>query len=430
MHPFNRLTPIFLTTLTCVTPAWAMPGEDGDEGLPARVVQAHRDIERGHVSAHYTAYFSHPDETEWVSTTYQVWLDRPAQRLRVDRPGFTLVCDGQTVYLRSESLPGRHLETPLGGKLDYAALVDLVPDVNDPVLPTVILMLADEPMFWLSAGHANRAQSLRPQNNDPESRPRLRLTAQLEELTLACDPGSHLLDEGVLLIDPQQFAGTDLTETRLHYQFEITPAAEAFPDKTFQFETEGSQAFATMDELLAPTTPTTIPHQAAQAGPGQPVTLLGQTLPEIELQVLDQGEMNNLATLDEGLVVLEFFATWSRPSLTDLGDLVAYRDWAQEQGYDLRVIAVNVMEKPKQVREWLERLSQQTGIDYDLPVLLDVAGEAANALGLPTVPRTVVLVDGAIVEVFGGLKPEFGQMLRDATPGWLGEEDTVGEGRD
>jgi thioredoxin-like negative regulator of GroEL len=60
-------------------------------------------------------------------------------------------------------------------------------------------------------------------------------------------------------------------------------------------------------------------------------------------------------------------------------------------------------------------------VDYDLPVLLDVTGQAAMTLGLPTVPRTVVFVDGRIVTVFGGVKPEFGQMLRNATPGWLGE---------
>ncbi len=403
-----------LAALLLPAPAVAAPGE-GDP-LPDRVVQAHRDLERAHVVADYTIYFSYPDETEFVSTHYEVWLDRTTDRLRINRPGFTLVCDGQTVFLRSERIPGRHLEAPLADGLSYDALVRLVPDVNDPVPPALALLLADTPMMWLSAGHAPAADALKPRDDDPAARPRLRLPTQLGDLTFSCDPATLLLDDVVLVADDKQLDGSGLVDARFHYGLTVLPAEEPFDDGLFTFDTRQSQAVGTMAELLAP------PRNpnAQQGGPNAP-TLIDLTLPEVELAVLDADETLDLSTLDEGVVVLEFFATWSRPSLTDLGDLVAYQDWADEEGHDVRVFAVNVLEKSKQVREWIALLSEQTGVDYDLPVLLDVTGQAAMTLGLPTVPRTVVFVDGRIVTVFGGVKPEFGQMLRDATPGWLGE---------
>lgn len=417
------LPPAALAAALLTAPAVCAPG-DGDP-LPDRVLQAHRDLDRAHIVADYTIYFSYPDETEFVSTHYEVWLDRATRRLRIDRPGFTLICDGQTVYLRSERIPGRHLEVPLADGLTYDALVRLVPDVNDPVPPALTMLLADTPMMWLSAGHAPSADALKPRDDDPAARPRLRLPTQLGDLTFSCESGTLLLDDVVLVADDKQLEGSGLVDARFHYGLAIEPSAEPYADAVFEFETDNSQAVGTMAELLAPPRNPNAPQGNNPGGQ----TLIDVTLPDVELAVLDGDEPINLSTLDEGVVILEFFATWTRPSLTDLGDLVAYQDWAEEEGHDIRVFAVNVLEKSKQVREWLALLSEQTGVEYDLPVLLDVNGQAAMTLGLPTVPRTVIFVDGRIVSVFGGIKPGFGQALRDATPGWLGEGNEA-EGED
>lgn len=386
--------------------------------LPDRAEQAHHALDRAHVRTTYTIYYSYPDETEFIGTEYAFWLDRPGQRLRIDRPGFTLVCDGQTVYLRSESIPDKHLEVALDdGGLTYDALVRLVPDVNDPVPPALALLLADQPMSWLSAGHAPTAQALKPRADDPLARPRLRLPTQLGDITLWLTPDTLLLEDAVLVADAKQLVGGPLTDARFHYHTTIDAVEGPFDDALFTFDTEGSDPASTMAQLLAP--------PPAPPAPGTGPTLVGLELPDVELTPLAGGDPINLQDLGDSehrVVVVEFFATWTRPSLTDLGDLTAYQDWCEEEEHDVRVLTVNVMEKTKAVREWFELLSQQTGVEYDLPVLMDTTGEATMGLGLPTIPRTVILIDGAIEEVYGGVKPGFAEFLRENTPRWLGEE--------
>lgn len=408
-----------ITTALLTVGAWAAP-EDGHDPLPAQVIQAHQGLDRVSVTASYTVYFSYPDETEFVSTDYRVWLDRPTQRLRIERPGFTLVCDGQTVFLRSSTIPDRHLEAPLDEDgLTYDALVDLVPDVHNPIPPALTLLLADAPMAWLSEGHSPTADALKPRDDDPRARPRIRLATTLGDLTLNCTPETLLLEDAVLVADPKQLQGSGLVDARFHHHIAIEPADAPFDDVLFVLETEGSTPMATMAQLLAPP-----PNPNANPGGGGP-TLIGQALPDVALDTLegdDPVSLGELCDQHEGVVIIEFFATWTRPSLTDLGDLVAYQDWAEEEELDIHVVTVNVMEKSKEVREWFERLAALTGIDYDLPVLLDVTGEAAIGLGLPALPRTVVLRDGEVVDVLGGIKPDFAGLLRERTPRWLGEE--------
>jgi len=37
---------------------------------------------------------------------------------------------------------------------------------------------------------------------------------------------------------------------------------------------------------------------------------------------------------------------------------------------------------------------------------------------LPTVPRTIIAVDGRVVDVMGGVKPNFLADLKEGLPGW------------
>ena len=52
-------------------------------------------------------------------------------------------------------------------------------------------------------------------------------------------------------------------------------------------------------------------------------------------------------------------------------------------------------------------------------MLMDTSTEAAIALKLPTVPRTLIVVDGRIVDVYGGIKPTYLDDLKKGMPDWL-----------
>ena len=272
MKPKPRRTTALLATALLTGPSALAAPVDGDQAtLPDRAEQAHQDIERAHVRTTYTIYYSYPDETEFVGTEYAFWLDRPNQRLRIERPGFTLVCDGQTVYLRSAAIPDKHLEVPLGEEgLTYSELVDLVPDVNEPVPPALALLLADEPMAWLSAGHAPAAQHLKPRTDDPLARPRLRLPTQMGDITLWLTPETLLLQDAVLVADAKHLVGGPLTDARFHYHTTIEPVEHPFDESLFTFDTADSDPASTMAQLLAPPPPPPPPPASASAVAARP----------------------------------------------------------------------------------------------------------------------------------------------------------------
>jgi thioredoxin-like negative regulator of GroEL len=67
----------------------------------------------------------------------------------------------------------------------------------------------------------------------------------------------------------------------------------------------------------------------------------------------------------------------------------------------------------------MEALEKTAKRKVDLPVLMDQSTEAVQAMKLPTVPRTLILVDGRIVDVYGGVKPTYLDDLKEGMPGWL-----------
>ena len=77
--------------------------------------------------------------------------------------------------------------------------------------------------------------------------------------------------------------------------------------------------------------------------------------------------------------------------------------------------------------KWIEALEKTAKRKVDLAVLLDTSTQAAMALKLPTVPRTLIVVDGRVVEVYGGLKPTFLGDLKEGLSGWLEKVQPVEE---
>lgn len=393
--------------------------EDQGQTASERVVQAHQAVRSAAIEVRYAAYFTYPDETKFFTTDYRVQFDRDSSRLRVDRPGYTLVCDGTDILLVAEDLPGRHLRVALDGPLTYKRLVEVFPDLAEPMPPALIFLLADPPMAWLSAGFAEEAKPFDPKVDD-DQRPHLRLPVQFGSAEMAFDADSLLINEMHARVDEKQLAGSGIDAIRFRYDIAWTGVDKPVDDGQFKLDLKGSHEATTLAQFLAaPPHPGRVAGAGAGGGEGGGGSLIGQPLPDVELEVLDADKKIKLSELNQGVVVLEFFASWTRPSVLDIPALLDFKDWCKDNEHDVAVYTVAVGEKSKAMRKWIEALEDTADKKLDLPVLLDSRTEAALAMKLPTVPRTLVFVDGKVVEVYGGMKPNFLEDLKKGTPGWL-----------
>ena len=238
------------------------------------------------------------------------------------------------------------------------------------------------------------------------------------EAELLHDARTKCLADLRIAVDKQQLAGSGLDAVQFHYGVKWSAVNEEVDDELFELDLNGSTEMTTLAQFLAPSGP------GAGRGPGNVGgggSLIGQSLPDIELALLggEEDEKIRLSDLDGGVVVVEFFASWTRPSVLDLPVLEDFSAWAEEEQHEAEVYAVAVGETPESIAKWLEVLEKTAGREVDVPILLDTTTDAAVALKLPTVPRTLIVVDGKIVEVYGGMKPEFLDDLKKGLPGWL-----------
>lgn len=136
------------------------------------------------------------------------------------------------------------------------------------------------------------------------------------------------------------------------------------------------------------------------AGPDSSAELLG-----VELETLD-GAAISLAAADEGVVVVNFWASYCKPCIREMPALQR----VAEAHPEVRFIGVNALDEPELATE----LVAQTGVTYE--IWLDAQGDAMRAAGVRSLPGTLVLDDGAIVYTKLGeiSESELTQALRDA----------------
>jgi hypothetical protein len=392
------------------------PGETETD----RVLKAHRQIDSAQVDVRFTQYFSYPDETEFAIAEYRLLFDRKGKRLRVDRPGYTLVCDGTDVLLTAEALPGRHLRMPLEGKFTYERLIEIFPDLAEPVPPALVMLMSESPVGQLSGGQTDQLTRIAPGHTLPNPSTYLSLPQPQGSGQLVVDSKSRRLESMLAEIDVQALAGSGVDAVRLHYGIKWSKVGEPVDDAQFKLDLKQSQEMTTLVAFLSPNGGNAQPGPGGQGGGvAAGATLLGMPLPEIELDVLGKDEKIKLSELDKGVVVLEYFATWSKSSVLDLPALAEFKAWCKEKKHEVRVYGVAVGEQPDHMTNWMAALEKTAKKKVDLPILLDTSTEAAMAMKLPTVPRTLIVVDGRVVEVYGGVKPKYLDDLKEGLPEWL-----------
>ena len=397
----------------------AQPGPPGQTETD-RVIQAHRAIESAQIDVRFAQYFSYPDETEFAIAEYRVLLDRKAKRVRIDRPGYTLLCDGTNILLAAEALPGRHLKMPMADQFTYERLAEVFPDLAQPIPPALVLLLSESPVEQLSAGQTDQMTRIAPDHPAAPQAIHLSVPMQLGSSELVLDGESRRVQSMLTEVDAQQLAGSGLDAVRMHYDIKWSAVNEPIEEAAFELDLKQSQEMTTLAAFLSPNGGNAQPGPGGQGGGvAQGNTLIGMPLPEIELQLLGSNKKVKLSDLDEGVFVLECFATWSKASVLDLPALAEFKEWCKEKEHAVRVYAVAVGEQSEHMTKWMEALEKTAKKKVDLPILLDTSTEAAVAMKLPTVPRTLVIVDGRVVDVYGGVKPTYLDDLKEGLPGWL-----------
>ena len=87
-------------------------------------------------------------------------------------------------------------------------------------------------------------------------------------------------------------------------------------------------------------------------------------------------------------IIIDFFATWCKPCNRELSAISeVYEDWQEETGVKLIAVSIDQAQNINKVKP----LVDSHGWEYD--VLLDPNSDLKRALGVQTIPYTII-VDG------------------------------------
>jgi len=127
---------------------------------------------------------------------------------------------------------------------------------------------------------------------------------------------------------------------------------------------------------------------------------VGGPAPDFKLQNLD-GQYISLSDLRGKPVLLNFWATWCKPCVSEMPYIQqVYEEWS---GKGLVVLAVNIGQSPAEVKRFLQAHS------LSLPVLLDTKENAARKYNITAIPTSFLIdSDGVIREKIIGAFPSKG----------------------
>ena len=116
------------------------------------------------------------------------------------------------------------------------------------------------------------------------------------------------------------------------------------------------------------------------------------TLPDITLERIDIPGSFDLETIDSKTTVVNLWATWCAPCRREIPDLERFH---RSNSDSIDLIGINIGDDPEQIVEFLNGLSDPT-VTYTQ--LADPLADVADHLGTSTLPVTLVIDDGRIVE--------------------------------
>ena len=110
-------------------------------------------------------------------------------------------------------------------------------------------------------------------------------------------------------------------------------------------------------------------------------------LPSVNVKTSDGKIINTTKISNNGKpVIISFWASWSKPSLSELSSLAkVYKDWQKETGVRLIAVAIDDARSQSNVMS----IAFAKGWNYE--ILLDSGGTFKRAMNISMVPHTVIL---------------------------------------
>ncbi|MCY2952898.1 MAG: sigma-70 family RNA polymerase sigma factor [Planctomycetota bacterium] len=148
-----------------------------------------------------------------------------------------------------------------------------------------------------------------------------------------------------------------------------------------------------------------------------PASIVGKPAPAIRLKTLS-GADYDLAKDSSAVVIVDFWTTWCGPCRQALPSLQKFHEWTQKMGKPVSLYAVNCGQTEEVVRKlWKEQ-------QLSIPVLMDKAGEVADAFNVVGLPRTFMIHQSKVVQA--DMSTDF-NMLVAAVEALLAKNDTNDE---
>ena len=125
----------------------------------------------------------------------------------------------------------------------------------------------------------------------------------------------------------------------------------------------------------------------------------GMSAADFSLSDLD-GRVHNLSQYRGKIVLLNFWATWCKPCITEMPAMQICYDKLRDK--DFVVLAVNELEDDEKVREHIHTYK------HTFPVLMDRENRIANLYGVYGLPVSVFIDEAGVVQTYikGGLLTE------------------------
>lgn len=124
------------------------------------------------------------------------------------------------------------------------------------------------------------------------------------------------------------------------------------------------------------------------------------SLPSLSLKTADGKTINTKELSKDGPIVISLWATWCVPCKNELDAISdVYDEWVDETGIKLYAVSVDDSRTVKRVKPLVN------GKGWEYEVLLDTNHDLKRALGVSTVPVTLIVKDNKIVYRHSGYTP-------------------------
>jgi len=319
------------------------------------------------------------------TNTNVVWLG-PGTDARISIDGYDMTAvDGQFM-IEHVDRPAKYVQKPLDGNL-LVSFASLSGGAGLPV-PQAALRYGETLDDSIAAFGLGKAAGLRLQGvatiqRDGET---------FEQLMLSNDQGATV----EALIDPATKFVTTITLTTPGSEYVLTMAPKR------------------LKKLPARLAVNTTDRRRVETIQNLMILSAGDDAPNITLETLDGREVS-LADYRGSLVVIDFWATWCGPCRMGLPKLQEFATWAEGQGLPVKVLPVNMGEKPKTrdlKKAVVSRYWKTAG--YTMPTLMDYDNTAVRAYQVGAIPHTVIVdPQGKIVKVEIGFNRNAVQELKE-----------------